>query len=122
MRIKVGDIVHYNGRDVRVMKLGTFPRLAYFDQVYAKLTDDMLVESDNPSNFKVGDEVVIHTIPIDERLCYGSGWRSEMTRLMGSTQVVTGVRCDDERGMRVELSGFWFQVYHLERIAQYDII
>ena len=122
MYIKVGDIVHYNDRDVRVMNLGAFPRLAHFDQVYATLTDDMLVESDTSPEFEIGDEVVIHPIPREEWLCYGSGWRSEMSQLIGSTQMVTGVRCDDERGMRVKLSGFWFQVYHLERVIQYDMI
>lgn len=30
MNIKVGDIIRYNGRDVRVMKLNNFPKLAYF--------------------------------------------------------------------------------------------
>jgi hypothetical protein len=63
MNIKVGDIIRYNGRDVRVMKLEGVPKLAHFDRVYTILTDDMLVESDNSSEFKVGDEVVIHPIP-----------------------------------------------------------
>jgi len=63
MDIKVGDIIRYNGRDVRVMKLEGVPKLAHFDRVYTILTDDMLVESDNSSEFKVGDEVVIHPIP-----------------------------------------------------------
>lgn len=59
---------------LRVMKLNNFPKLAYFYQVYTRLTDDMLVELDNSPEFEVGDEVVIHPIPREERLCYGSGW------------------------------------------------
>lgn len=66
MDIKVGDIIHYNGRDVRVIKLGTSPQLAYFDKVHTRLTDDMLVESDNSPEFGIGDEVVIQPIPIAE--------------------------------------------------------
>lgn len=122
MDIKVGDIIHYNGRDVRVMKLEGVPKLAHFDLVYTILTDDMLVESDNSPEFKVGDEVVIQPIPREERLCYGSGWHSSMTSLVGSTQTVTGVRYNPGRGRRVKLSGFWFQVYHLEYASQYDMI
>lgn len=122
MNIKVGDIIRYNGRDVRVMKLNNFPKLAYFYQVYNRLTDDMLVESDDSPEFEIGDEVVIHPIPREERLCYGSGWRSEMTPLVGSTQTVTEVRYSPECGRRVKLGGFWFQVYHLERANQYDMI
>lgn len=122
MNIKVGDIIRYNGRDVRVMKLNNFPKLAYFYQVYTRLTDDMLVKSDDSPKFEVGDEVVINPIPREERLCYGSGWRSEMTPLVGSTQTVTGVRYSPDGGRRVKLSGYWFQVYHLGYANQYDII
>lgn len=122
MDIKVGDIIHYNGRDVRVMKLDAYPQLAYFDRVHTRLTDDMLVESVSSPEFEVGDEVVIHPIPREERLCYGSGWRNVMTPLMGSTQTVTGVRYSPERGRRVKLNGYWFQVYHLERANPYDMI
>ena len=122
MDIKVGDIIHYNGRDVRVMKLGTSPQLAYFDRVHTRLTGDMLVESDNSPEFEVGDEVVICPIPREERYCYGSGWGNLMTPLMGSVQTVTDVRYNPERSRRVKLSGFWFQVYHLERANPYDMI
>ena len=58
----------------------------------------------------------------EQRLCYGSGWRSEMTPLVGSTQTVTEVRYSPECGRRVKLGGFWFQVYHLERANPYDMI
>ena len=58
----------------------------------------------------------------EERLCYGSGWRNEMTPLVGSTQTVTEVRYSPECGRLVKLSGFWFQVYHLERANPYDMI
>lgn len=122
MDIKVGDIIHYNGRDVRVMMLGTRPQLAYFDQVYTRLTDDMLVESDSPTEFEVGDEVVIQPIPREELRCYGSGWCDSMTSLVGSTQTVTEVRYEPARGRRVRLNDFWFQVYHLEYANQYDMI
>ena len=102
MDIKVGDIVRFEGRDVRVLRVASSIWLSYFGPV--------------------GDSVTILDIPNRERMHYGPGWQYEMTQMIGSTQTVTEVRCDKHLGQRVRLSGWWFCTYHLEPENNYDIV
>ena len=122
MDIKVGDIVRFEGRDVRVLRIASSILLSYFGPVRVGLSDLELIESCKPSKFEVGDSAVILDIPSTERAHYGSGWRSEMTQMIRSTQIVTEIRDDEYLGQRVRLGGLWFQTYHLENINDYDII
>lgn len=122
MTIKVGDIVRFEGRDVRVLRVSSSILLSYFGPVRVSLDDLELIESYDPSEFEVGDSAVILDIPSIERMHYGPGWRREMTQMIGSTQIVTEVRDDKYLGQRVRLDGWWFYTYHLENINDFDII
>lgn len=122
MDIKVGDIVRYNGHNVRVLRISSYILLSYFGLVHDGLDNLELIESYDPSKFEVGDRVIILDIPNRERMHYGSGWRSEMTHMIGSTQVVTEVRDDQYLGQRVKLGSWWFQTYHLDHVRDYDMI
>lgn len=122
MTVKVGDIVRYSGCNVRVMRIGSSIVLSYFGLVNDRLDNFELIESYNPPKFEVGDKITICEIPKEERAHYGPGWRSEMTEMIGSTQIVTEVRDDEHIGRRVKLGSWWFQIYHLEPEYNYDII
>lgn len=122
MDIKVGDIVRYKGRNVRVLRVGSSILLSYFGPVRDSLDNLELIESYDSPKFEVGDSVTILDIPNSERMHYGPGWQSEMTQMIGSTQIVTGVRDDAYLYQRIKLGNWWFQTYHLEKINDYDII
>ena len=122
MDIKVGDIVRFEDRDVRVLRVASSILLSYFGPVRVSLDDLELIKSYDSPKFEVGDSVVILDIPNSERMHYGPGWQYEMTQMIGSTQIVTEVRCDKHLGQRVRLSGWWFCTYHLEPENNYDII
>lgn len=122
MTVKVGDIVHYRGRNVRILKMQGDTRLAYFGNVAKEFDDSDLVESNQALKFKVGDVVTICKIPKEEQIYYGAGWRIEMTHMFGTVHTVTEVRDDSRVGRRVKLDGFWFQTYHLELANNYDMI
>lgn len=122
MDIKVGDIVRFEGRDVRVLRISSSILLSYFGPVRGDLANLELIESYDSPKFEVGDSVTILDIPNIERMHYGPGWQYEMTQMIGSTQTVTEVRCDKHLGQRVRLSGWWFCTYHLENINDFDIV
>lgn len=108
MAVKVGDIVRYNGRNVRVMKMEGRTRLAYFGRINDELNDSDLVEPNQAPKFEVGDIVTICEIPKEEQKYYGAGWVSDMNDMIGKTYAVTEVRDDVYVGRRVKLYGFWF--------------
>lgn len=122
MDIKVGDIVRFEGRDVRVLRVASSILLSYFGPVRGSLANLELIESYDPPKFEVDDSVTILDIPNSERMHYGPGWQYEMTQMIGSTQIVTEVRCDKHLGQRVRLGGWWFCTYHLEPENNYDIV
>ena len=122
MDIKVGDIVRFKGRDVRVLRIGSSILLSYFGPILYSLGDLELIDSYDSPKFEVGDSVTILDIPNSERMHYGPGWQYEMTQMIGSTQTVTEVRCDKHLGQRVRLDGWWFCTYHLEPENNYDIV
>lgn len=122
MDIKVGDIVRFKGRNVRILRIGSSILLSYFGPVLGSLDNLELIESYDPSKFEVGDSAIILDIPNIERMHYGPGWRSEMTQMIGSTQIVTEVRNDEYLGQRVKLGSWWFQTYHLDHVRAYDMI
>ena len=122
MAVKVGDIVRYRGRNVRVMKMEGNTRLAYFGRIQDEVNDSDLVEPNEAPKFKVGDVVIICEIPKEERKYYGAGWMNGMNNMIGKTYTVTEVRDDIQVGRRVRLNNFWFQTYHLELANDYDMV
>ena len=122
MTVKVGDIVHYQGRNVRIMKMNGNIRLAYFGHVSDTFTDSDVIEPNEAPEFKVGDDVIIREIPKEERKQYGAGWLSGMENMFDTTHTIAEVRDDEHGGKRVKLRGIWFQTYHLEYANSYDII
>ena len=123
MTVKVGDIVCFQGRNVRIMKInGSTTRVSYYGDVNHVFNDAELVHSVCLPQLKIGDEIVIRPIPGEEQRQYGSGWVPFMNDCFNKTFVVYDVWGNDIIGANVSAGGWIFQTYHLERIAQYDII
>lgn len=123
MTVKVGDIVRYAGRNVRIMLIdGPLVRLSYFGLVNRIFNESDLVESVQLPTLTVGDKVIIHKISLDELHYYGAGWSSNMSCMLGEAFTVDNVKNSDICGPLVELDGWSFQTYHLEKVEDYDII
>ena len=123
MTVKVGDIVRYCGRNVRIMLIdGPIVRLSHFGVTNRIFNDSEVVESATLPLLNVGDKVKIHAIPTDEIRYYGVGWSSNMSCMSGETFTVSDVKNSDVCGPLVELNGWSFQTYHLELVHDYDMI
>lgn len=123
MTVKVGDIVQYAGRNVRIMLIdGPLVRLSHFGVTNRIFNDSEVVESATLPLLNVGDKVKIHAIPTSEIRYYGAGWSSNMSCMLGETFIVNDVKHSDICGPLVELNGWSFQTYHLETVHDYDMI
>lgn len=60
MDIKVGDIVRFEGRDVRVLRVASSILLSYFGPVRGSLANLELIESYDPPKFEVDVERILH--------------------------------------------------------------
>lgn len=86
-KIRLGDIVEYQGKRVRVMSVDpTLPYLkcqfSHFGWLIVNSLDDIkLIESSPDTILKAGDKVIIHNIPDEEKYTYGTTWANEMNSL-----------------------------------------
>lgn len=123
MTVKVGDIVRFRGRNVRVMQIaGSTTRVSYYGDVDYVFDDSELVTSIHPPKLEIGDKVIIRPIPGEEQKQYGAGWVSVMVDCFNETFVVHDVWNNDITGTNVSVGGWIFQIYHLELVHNYDII
>lgn len=121
MTVKVGDIVKYNETDVRVMQIyRDDTRLANFGRT--SISDSDIVESNTIPKFKVGDKALIQPIPGPEQTAYGPGWGGQMSRMVNNIHTISAVHNHNSQGELAKLNGYWFQTYHLEFVADYDIV
>ena len=120
MEIKVGDLVSYLDRTVRVMKISDgIIRLSQFGVVNFDITQIKLIESVAIPEFKNGDQVLVLDIPDEERNQYGCYWDSEMDRYVGQ---IVNVDTNTKHNDVVKINGWYFHTYHLEPIRDYDMV
>ena len=125
MTIKISDIVSYGGHHYRVMKCS--PRTVYIcgngGNHIVPVSEVNLIKSTTLPDINIDDNVIVHDIPRHERDEEMDGvWVSEMDEFIGGEYKVQKVWHHDEYGPLVKLNGYWFQVYHLEPICDYDMI
>ncbi len=123
MDIKVGDIVNYRDEDVRIMVI--IGKNIHLDKVgWVTMPDDgfNIVSSKKYPEFEVGDIVTIMDIPSSERYHYGCGWGYDMNEMVGGEYTIRGIRDTDDKGLLVKLDIYWFQVYHIKPVSEFDII
>lgn len=132
MEIKPGDIVEYQGDQVRVMDMTnnqsgfrewlTLSNLGYGAVV--SINDVKLVESVPKPTIKDSDDVIIIDIPEGEKKCYGVGWGPDMYKLVASytPHKITNIHYSYRFGWIGTIGGYNFQLYHIEPVNSFDII
>ena len=134
MDIKVGDIVKYQGKTVRVMEKVTIEstsniqlRLSCFGWGCGISLDDVeLVESIDLPTIKDGDEVIIKPIPFGEQNYYGVGWGPTMDGFVSdnhdTTHKITDISYVDRYGWIGTINHYTFHLYHIEPTNSFDIV
>lgn len=130
MDIKVGDMVKYQDRTVRILQLDTEApnydnreiKLAGFGWFEKNNPDIELVESVKLPQFHDGDYVIVRDIPRTEKDYYGTSWMPSMDKYVGKTVQVFNPYKSNYSGEVVTIDGWSFQTYHLEPVRDYDIV
>lgn len=135
MAIKVGDIVLYDGVRARVMRIESNDDSERLEVLLAVPRSDKtiyldeleLVKPVSLPEFEQGDSVIVHDIPKHEKDNYGCYWAFVMNAIVeacksGQKQTIDRVRNHPEEGSSVLIKGCWFQVYHLTKADDYDMI
>lgn len=127
--LKVGDLIVYRGKPQRIMQ-SDIPfegRREVFLSIsgITVLTGPPIEVIEHISDdFNVGDYVVIHPIPNHEKQVYTRPYHAEYNSISDGNTIfqIQNVVRDPYRGTSVQVDGGWFLTYHIEKIADYDII
>ena len=127
--LKVGDLIVYRGKPQRIMQ-SDIPfegRREVFLSIsgITVLTGPPIEVIEHISDdFNVGDYVVIHPIPNHEKQVCTRPYHAEYNSISDGNTIfqIQNVVRDPYRGTSVQVDGGWFLTYHIEKIADYDII
>ena len=123
MDIKVGDMVKYQDKIVRVLQLdGIEIKLAGFGRLEKDNPHIEFVESVKLPQLCDGDNVIVHDIPRIEKDYYGPNWMTEMNKYVNKTVSVSNPHTSRYSGEVVHINGWAFQTYHLEKVEDFDIV
>ena len=123
MELKVGDIVRYRGKKVRVLQCDSIEiKLSEFGCCKKNDQEIELVESVKLHQFRDGDFAIVNDIPKSEQNSYGTIWMSEMDRYINQIVQVHNPRKSQHLGDLVNINGWAFHTYHLEPVCDYDIV
>lgn len=127
--LKVGDLIVYRGKPQRIMQ-SDIPfegRREVFLSIsgITVLTGPPIEVIEHISDdFNVGDYVVIHPIPNHEKQVYTRPYHAEYNSISDGNTIfqIQNVVRDPYRGTSVQVDGGWFLTYHIEKIADYDMV
>ena len=129
MDIKVGDIINIFGCRQRVTKMGQrYVALSHsggfsLEEIAYLINVPTDIESVTLPQLDVGDLVFVNDITNDEKIRYGSTWGPEKDKYIGKIWPVTNIKNTEFSGTLVTLgNGQNFQIYHLEKINDFDIV
>ena len=132
MGIKVGDIVTIRGQKQRVMQLNRYCitlshtgmfNLCDFERYMSVFKDDIIVEHVTLPQLNIGDLVVVKPITIAEQNHSGLMWWKEKNAYIDKVWPVTYIRDTAVDGQIATLGDSQdFQIYHLEKVKDYDMI
>lgn len=118
MEFKVGDMVIYKNQTVRVLKVGgSYLTLSGFGKVNTNKEQVKLHESVQLPPIKKGYRVIVRDISENEKQHYGAIWIDEMNNYVGKSFKIRQVRYHEALGILAHIGEFWFQIYHLELVA-----
>jgi len=129
MDIKVGDMVNILGHRQRVTKMGqryvTLSRNGVFtiDEIRFLINAPTDIERVLLPQLNIGDWVIVNDITHHEKSRYGLMWFPEKNGYIGKIWPVTHIKPSEFSGQIVTLDDDQnFQIYHLEKINDYDIV
>lgn len=129
MDIKVGDMVNIMGYRQRVTKMGQrYISLSHsggfsLEEIAYLIDTSTDIEHVPLPQLSVGDLVFVNDITHHEKSRYGSIWGPEKDKYIGKIWPVTAIKNTEFSGQIVTLGdGQNFQIYHLEKINDFDII
>ena len=132
MDIKVGDIVTIRGQKQRVMQLNRYCitlshtgmfNLCDFERYMSVFKDDIIVEHVTLPQLNIGDLVVVKPITIAEQNRCGLMWWPEKDAYIDKVWPMTRIINTKSDGQIATLGdGQAFQIYHLEKVKDYDMI
>lgn len=127
--LKVGDLITYRNKPQRIMR-SDIPfegRREVFLSIsgITVLTGPPIEVIEHISDdFNIGDHIVIHPIPTHEKQVYPIPYYSEYDTTFDDKTIfqIQDIAHNPYRGTIVQVNGKWFMTYHIEKVADYDIV
>lgn len=127
--LKVGDLITYRNKPQRIMR-SDIPfegRREVFLSIsgITVLTGSPIEVIEHISDdFNIGDHIVIHPIPTHEKQVYPIPYYSEYDTTFDDKTIfqIQDIIHNPYRGTSVRVNGKWFMTYHIEKVADYDIV
>lgn len=127
--LKVGDLIMYRNKPQRIMQSdipfeGSREVFLSISGIATLTGSPIEVIEQTSDDFNIGDYVVIHPIPNHEKQVYTRPYHAEYNSISDGNTIfqIQNVVRDPYRGTSVQVDGGWFLTYHIEKIADYDII
>lgn len=127
--LKVGDLIMYRNKPQRIMQSdipfeGSREVFLSISGITTLTGSPIEVIEQTSDDFNIGDYVVIHPIPNHEKQVYTRPYHAEYNSISDGNTIfqIQNVVRDPYRGTSVQVDGGWFLTYHIEKIADYDII
>lgn len=127
--LKVGDLIMYRNKPQRIMQSdipfeGSREVFLSISGITTLTGSPIEVIKQTSDDFNIGDYVVIHPIPNHEKQVYTRPYHAEYNSISDGNTIfqIQNVVRDPYRGTSVQVDGGWFLTYHIEKIADYDII
>lgn len=127
--LKVGDLIMYRNKPQRIMQSdipfeGGREVFLSISGITTLTGSPIEVIEQTSDDFNIGDYVVIHPIPNHEKQVYTRPYHAEYNSISDGNTIfqIQNVVRDPYRGTSVQVDGGWFLTYHIEKIADYDII
>ena len=127
--LKVGDLIMYRNKPQRIMQSdipfeGSREVFLSISGITTLTGSPIEVIEQTSDDFNIGDYVVIHPIPNHEKQVYTRPYHAEYNSISDGNTIfqIQNVVRDPYRGTSVQVDGGWFLTYHIEKIADYDIV
>lgn len=123
MNIKVGDLVLYNGKIVRLL-FYDYPkmRLTHFGIVKGSVYDLQLIKSTKLPTLTIGDLVSVNDIPQEDKESYAVFWSSKAEITVREQKLHRIEEIHPSYRFLVKVNNCWFISYHVTPVIDYDMV
>ena len=127
--LKVGDLIMHRNKPQRIMQSdipfeGSREVFLSISGITVLTGHPIEVIEHISDDFNIGDHAVIHSIPTHEKQVYPRPYYSEYDSVCDGSTIfqIQNVAVNPYRGTSVQVDGGWFLTYHIEKVADYDIV